>query len=349
MFDPKVIRGKIDELLAEPSVSAEARERQTFPEQLQPTDGSVVLFGAGSLGQLCARALRCGGVRLRAFCDRNPALHGRHIDGTEIICPDEAAKKFGYSTLFVVSIWTGTASESMKDRVEFLHALGCRFVANFAALVWAYGREETPYHAFDLPSRILINGPKLRHLSRMIADRASLITLHDVLRQRLHGTFDGSPPVRNQYFPGDIFVTNSDEVFIDGGAFTGDTLDTFLAHTGERFREYHAFEPDSTNASKLRATPSRVARKHSVQDFPSPSRTAFAERAFEFLRFEGFHFENHPERWYMRTGQGSRRIDARSERDGYKVGCRRIGAKRSVGCASNHRSLSAHSIRLRLP
>ncbi len=251
-MSPSSVRDRIEDLLAEPVVAASARERQTFPALLQATDGSVVLFGAGRLGQLCARALRRGGLTLRAFCDRNPKLHGERVEGAEVISPEEAARRFGASALFVVSIWTGTARESMMERMDFLRRLGCRFMTNYAALVWAHGREETPFHSFDLPARVLGSAPALRDLARLLTDQTSLLTLQAALRQRLRGEFDDRRPVADQYFPGDIFTLRTDEVFVDGGAFTGDTLDGFLARTGSRFLEYHAFEPDRTNAAQLR-------------------------------------------------------------------------------------------------
>src|SRR5437868_6049834 len=97
---------QIDELLAETVEAAAARERTTFGKMLEQTDGSVVLFGAGRLGQLCARALRRGGIPVRAFCDGNPLLRGERREGVEVLDPTEAARRFGDGALFVISIWT---------------------------------------------------------------------------------------------------------------------------------------------------------------------------------------------------------------------------------------------------
>ncbi|MDD2762745.1 MAG: FkbM family methyltransferase [Opitutaceae bacterium] len=261
---------EIHAFLAEPVAAAAERERRTFPALLAGTDGSVVLFGAGRLGRLCARALRRGGVTLHAFCDRNPQLHGDTVEGAVVMSPEEAAHRFGTSALFVVSIWTGTARESMAERMDFLRRLGCRFVANYAALVWAHGRAETPFHSFDLPSRVLENAPALRDLARLLSDQTSLQTLLAALRQRLHGEFDSAPPAADQYFPREVVALRADEIFVDGGAFTGDTLDAFLEHTGPAFRAYHAFEPDHANAEELRrrvaGLPEPVRPKISVHE-----------------------------------------------------------------------------------
>ena len=58
-----------------------------------------------------------------------------------------------------------------------------------------------------------------------------------------------------QYFPGDLwqFLPSDSDVFIDAGAFTGDTLDDVLAMTaGAGCKKYYAFEPDIQNVEKLR-------------------------------------------------------------------------------------------------
>jgi FkbM family methyltransferase len=276
------LRVQIEALLAESFEAAAARERQSFPALLHPTDGSVVLFGAGRVGQLCARALRRGGLTLRAFCDSNPNLHGSQVAGVDVITPQEAAHRFGASALFVVTIWTGTARESMVERMDSLRRLGCQFVTSYAALVWAFGRDETPFHSFELPSRILGSAPALRSLADLLEDQDSLMTLNAVLRQRLHGQFDDGRPATDQYFPLDILTLRTDEVFVDGGAYTGDTLDDFLARTGSRFLEYHAFEPDSANVAQLRL--------HIASLSTSARQKIFVHAAALYLRNESLQF-----------------------------------------------------------
>jgi len=57
------------------------------------------------------------------------------------------------------------------------------------------------------------------------------------------------------YFPDDLplFRPKKSDVFIDGGAFTGDTLARVLSLTdGQGCAEYYAFEPDERNAAHLR-------------------------------------------------------------------------------------------------
>lgn len=65
---------------------------------------------------------------------------------------------------------------------------------------------------------------------------------------------NSKPPSGNgqdQYFVDDIIKLSSEEVFVDCGAYTGDTLNSFLNFSTKRFCEYYAFEPDFENFVRL--------------------------------------------------------------------------------------------------
>ena len=62
---------------------------------------------------------------------------------------------------------------------------------------------------------------------------------------------------KDQYFPEDIIGLSDREVFVDGGAYTGDTLLTFMRKTNNKYGKYYAFEPEPANAAKLNALAGR--------------------------------------------------------------------------------------------
>lgn len=57
--------------------------------------------------------------------------------------------------------------------------------------------------------------------------------------------------VESQYFPEDIIHLRDDEVFVDCGAYIGDTLESFLRRT-DKFQKYYALEPDKRRFEELR-------------------------------------------------------------------------------------------------
>ena len=70
------------------------------------------------------------------------------------------------------------------------------------------------------------------------------------------------------YFPTDLFTLSKDEVFVDCGAFDGDTLKDFLKVVDGRFKKFVAVEPDKANYQKLRDQVMREYQAHSARILP---------------------------------------------------------------------------------
>jgi len=103
-----------------------------------------------------------------------------------------------------------------------------------------------------------------RTASRHLTDAASLKTLDALLLHHLTwdiGLLDAvSRPEKAIYFENDVMPLTAEEVFVDGGAYDGDTVRQFLAASGGRYRHVHAFELDPVNAAALVDKTRDVAR-----------------------------------------------------------------------------------------
>lgn len=79
---------------------------------------------------------------------------------------------------------------------------------------------------------------------------------------QIAGAFPSEGTIEDQYFQDQLIKLSNKEVFIDCGAYIGDTLKSFLEKTNTIFEEYYAFEPDKTNFEQLvdyvSTTPSHV-------------------------------------------------------------------------------------------
>lgn len=72
-------------------------------------------------------------------------------------------------------------------------------------------------------------------------------------------------PRSTQYFADDIFTLNDHESFLDGGAFTGDTVAEFLQHCSGKYNDIYAFEPESENYKKLKCFARHYKNIHAFQ------------------------------------------------------------------------------------
>ena len=116
----------------------------------------------------------------------------------------------------------------------------------------------------------------------MMADDLSRTTFEAFLNSKLGGAAEALADVsrKEQYFPKGIIELSDREVFVDGGAYTGDTLLTFMRLAGGRCARCCAFEPDPATAAKLEATAAKRALRgvtvHNKGLWSAPATLPFA-------------------------------------------------------------------------
>ena len=248
------LRNELDSLLAERLESARARESGAYDRAVAPFGRRLVLSGAGNLGRKVVKALRVQGIEPLAFVDKNSALWGTSIEGIKVLSQEEGARLFGQSATFCVTIWRGEGTDTMAERFKPLVDLGCTNVIDFGSMFWKYADALLPHYSLDLPHKVLMAADQVRAAFDLWHDDASRAEYVAQVRWRLRLDFDNLPlPVKESiYFPADLFSISDDEVFVDCGAYDGDTIRDFLVHSGKRFRRIFAFEADTRNFAKLK-------------------------------------------------------------------------------------------------
>jgi FkbM family methyltransferase len=253
-------KAPLDHLLSETVSEAVSRERNQFDELAGPLQKSLVLFGARKLGRKTLHGLRQSGVEPLAFADNNVELWGTSIDGIPVLSPEDAARRFGSSAAFVITIWGRGRMDSMNARTQSLKNLGCRTVIPFVPLYWKYSDAFLPHNALNLPHLVLEQSDDVARCFDLFVDEPSRAEFLRQLTWRVTGDFDalGDPVDDEIYFPGAIGQSSTPEVFVDCGAFDGDTLLRFIEREHGRFEKIFAFEPDPANLQALHQTISRL-------------------------------------------------------------------------------------------
>src|SRR5712692_9593962 len=242
---------ELDELLSEsPTVAAtrmadQARAHETGAEL-------YALYGAGNLGRATLKKLRRAGVEPVAFADDTPEKQGQLIDGLPVMTPKTAAEKYGAQLVFVVTILNPllnfvTARRRLQDLT------GAR-VLSFLQLAWRYPESFLPYCQFETPQSLLTKAADIRRAFQLFADEESRRQFVAHLKFRLRLDHHALPPCApdNYFPPGVLPVLPPDAVFVDCGAYDGDSVRASLAHQQGRFGGIYAFEPDARNCERLR-------------------------------------------------------------------------------------------------
>ncbi|HYK37954.1 FkbM family methyltransferase [Alloacidobacterium sp.] len=240
-------------VLNESPHEAMQRERAAFDRVAQESGGRFVLFGAGGFGKLVQSKMASIGLAPLAFADNNPALAGTSIEGIPVYSPSMAAARFGRDALFLVTIWSAQAKDRMSQRIQQLLNIGCRYVAPAPLLFWKYPETFLPYFPLDLPHKALQSADDVKAGFHLFCEDTSRREYVAQVAFRVLLNYDGLslPDDADHYFPRDLLDLRADEVFIDCGAFDGDTVAQFIRQNGESFGSIVAFEPDPLNSEKL--------------------------------------------------------------------------------------------------
>jgi FkbM family methyltransferase len=262
-------------------------ERTLFDELTGGPSADLLLFGAGNLGRHTLAGLRRVGREPLAFVDNDGSLHGTLVDGLPVLSPQEAGHRYGNTVVVVVTVWSPNQRLAYPNIAAQMSALGCSRTVTFVPLFWKYQEEFLPYFCLDAPHRLYAAAPAVKATLNLFADDRScmeFLTQLSYLISSMDGVDLSATSEREWYFPRDLVELSDQEVFIDCGAYDGDTLESFLGATAYRFSAAVAFEPDSHAAARLRAV---------VQELPSGvrDRIQIEEKAVGgtpgMVRFEG--------------------------------------------------------------
>lgn len=247
---------QLDELL-DRDVNSIINQHHSVFDRLVATDGeSYVLFGAGRLGRIALAGLRKAEVQPLAFADNNPTLWNTTVDGLQVLSPQDATRQYAQTAFFVVTVYT-----SAPVLLQLLN-LGLKVIP-FASLAWKYSRYLLPHGDLDLPYVIFNQADYVRKALSIWSDDASRQEYMGQLKWRTSLDQRILPPhlaQRDIYFPDDLLIPSSGEVFVDCGAFDGDTVKEFIKRRKSIFGHIIAIEPDPANCKALQTYLSTLSR-----------------------------------------------------------------------------------------
>lgn len=209
-----------------------------WKEKLLHTEKPIVLFGAGSLGNSMAGRLYLWGVKPTCFCDNFKTGIDREYQ-LPIISFD-CLKENHKDSYIIISLGmenvnsvmgqlldAGFHEENIVSRIWMEEKLSKDYVVeHYQDYKWVYDNLED-----DISKEILVE--KIQYC------------LYYYEIQNKYKQYS------DMYFDEDIIILSDHEVYIDGGAYTGDTVMEFMNRTDNNYKEIYLFEPDKKNYKKL--------------------------------------------------------------------------------------------------
>ncbi len=241
---------ELDQVLSEPLSRVREREKSAFDTLLAGCDKRLVLFGAGNLGRKVLQCVRSIGVEPLAFADNSQSKWGSHVDGVPVLAPKDAAARYGASALFLVTIWS--LGHFYPDSRAMLERMGCTHVESTASLRWKFADRLLPDFCQDLPHKLYEQAAEVRKAASLWTDDCSRREYLTHVKWRALGDLGTlGPPVKEEsYFLDSMYRINDHEVFVDCGAYTGDTAEQVIRRN-PAFSRIVAIEADPENFVRL--------------------------------------------------------------------------------------------------
>ncbi|MDY5862420.1 FkbM family methyltransferase [Agathobacter sp.] len=200
----------------------------------------IVIFGAGDQGMMTLALLQENGIPVWRFCDNNPDLRGQSVKNIEVILPEDLLT-FDKNYIII------NIDSYRKEKREQLLAIGipedniCTFdIFNplFKGLTPKYVEEH--YQEFA-NTYILLD------------DNQSKNTYINYLKGVYTGNLDYYENVacKEEYFPEEIAPKSKNHVFLDVGAYNGNTIEDFIEFAGS-YEKIYAFEPFTSSAEIIK-------------------------------------------------------------------------------------------------
>ena len=198
-----------------------ASTRELYSQASGEATGGVFLYGAGFVGKWSVNYLEDSGVPVLGFVDSNEAKWGTSVSGKRVFGPnDPMVLKAG-----VILVTSRHAVPVIKKNLRHLPAV---VMSIDAFVVHAEGNEA------------------IEQIESLFAhNQFSMETFHAILLSMLQGDTRPLAPFANSkpFFDQFGFYTRDAEIFVDAGAYVGDSLERFIWSVNGMFKHIHAFEP----------------------------------------------------------------------------------------------------------
>jgi FkbM family methyltransferase len=214
-----------------------SRVLEFVPRDIASGQSPACLYGMGLIGQWALPTLKKSGVIVAHCYDADPALNGTYLHGVPI----------------------HSASNLASDKPDFVIVTSRHAVGPISTMLATLGIAHVSYDAWY--AALEFASFRNTH-DTVLNDERSKKVLRAVLMAMLTGDARYCEAVleRDQYFCLPQFFGLQNEIYVDAGAFVGDSVERFIWAQNGIFSKIYAFEPGAdqflalqTRAGRLKA------------------------------------------------------------------------------------------------
>lgn len=210
----------------------------------------VIIFGAAKMGRIFVDLCHKNKLTVIAVCDNDHQKLGSTFEGFPVVNTTILAGSFSPKVQIII------ASLSDDEIKKQLKKMGFTNVWSYSFFLSLYPDKFSSLALSSDFDEIFNNKEKILKVAGLLADEKSKLVLLNTLLYRL--TLDKSyleaiqANTKNVYFDSDVIPLSQGETIVDGGAYDGDTLKSFIKVTKGKYSKVLCFEPDEQSLSQLR-------------------------------------------------------------------------------------------------
>lgn len=198
----------------------------------------VTIYGAGFLGAWACQYLKSIGAQVNHFIDRDPQKNATFFHEVPVVLPDDSVLSSVLSMFIAARHAVKEVSEAMAEYDFNLISFDCYYVVK--------------------------NYEKLSFVrDNFFSDGKSVNAYNALLVAMLTGSTESCRAVmeKDMYFSIPEFSGTFDDVFVDAGAFVGDSVERFIWENLGTFKHIYAFEPGLRQFSALQKRMLRLSQE----------------------------------------------------------------------------------------
>lgn len=220
-----------------------SKSKINYRKAIENSDDGFILYGAGFIGEWSIKYLKNLKFTLNGFIDSDINKWGKFLNGLKIYSPSEI-KKFKSKVIII------TSRHAVTEIKEGLSFLGKILISIDEFVVNQIGIETIQ-----------------RVDSLFNHDRKSSSTFQSIIHSMITGSTNELSSVANNYpyFNEFGFFNKLNEIYVDAGAYVGDTLERFVWSVNGVFKHIHAFEPGLKQFKSLNFRVNRLIKEWALR------------------------------------------------------------------------------------
>ena len=215
-------------------------EKKNCWDFLKETELPVFIYGMGDGALKIMRVFREYGIPVAGFFASDEFVRGHTFEGHLVHTLSQIESLIDD---FIIVLAFAAGYESLYRRINEIasrHTLVAPDVPVAGEGLFTY-------------EYCLENSEKIQAVYDMLADEKSRQTYADVMNFKISGKIEYlnrcTSPKEEIY--GEILPLSESEIFVDLGAYNGDTVSEFISACGEKYKHIYAFEPNPKNFRRL--------------------------------------------------------------------------------------------------